>query len=57
MDYPAPLSVELSRQAHESGLLFPIPGDLPNPGVESRSPALQVDSLPAEPQGRVKEGN
>ena len=29
---------------------FPSPGDLPNPGIEPRSPALQVDSLPAEPQ-------
>ena len=33
---------------------FPSPGDLPNPGIESRSPALYVDSLPAEPQGRSK---
>ena len=32
--------------------LFPSPGDLPNPGIELRSPALQVDSLPAEPQGK-----
>ena len=31
---------------------FPSPGDLPNPGVKPRSPALQVDSLPAEPQGK-----
>ena len=31
---------------------FPSPGDLPNPGIEPRSPALQVDSLPAEPQGK-----
>ena len=30
---------------------FPFPGDLPNPGIEPRSPALQVDSLPTEPQG------
>ena len=30
---------------------FPSPGDLPNPGIEPRSPALQADSLPAEPQG------
>ena len=30
---------------------FPSPGDLPSPGIEPRSPALQVDSLPAEPQG------
>ena len=33
---------------------FPSPGDLPNPGIEPRSPILQVDSLPAEPQGKPK---
>ena len=33
---------------------FPSPGDLPKPGVEPRSPALQADSLPAEPQGKPK---
>ena len=33
---------------------FPSPGDLPNPGTEPRSPTLQVDSLPAEPQGKPK---
>ena len=33
---------------------FPSPGDLPNPGIEPRSPALQVDSLPAGPQGKPK---
>ena len=33
---------------------FPSPGDLPNPGIEPRSPTLQVDSLPAEPQGKSK---
>ena len=33
---------------------FPSPGDLPNPGIEPRSPALQVDSLPAEPPGKPK---
>ena len=33
---------------------FPSPGDLPNPGIQPRSPALQVDSLPAEPQGKPK---
>ena len=35
-----------------SGLPFPPPGDLPNSGIEPRSPTLQVDSLPAEPQGK-----
>ena len=33
---------------------FPSPGDLPNPGIEPRTPALQADSLPAEPQGKPK---
>ena len=33
---------------------FPSPGDLPNPGTEPGSPTLQVDSLPAEPQGKPK---
>ena len=37
-----------------SGLPFPSPGDLPNPGIKPRSPALQADSLPAEPQGKPK---
>ena len=44
-----PLSMGVSRQ--ESGLSFPSPGDLPNPGIESRSPALHVDSLLTELQG------
>ena len=34
---------------------FPSPGDLPNPGIEPRSPALQVDSLPAEPPGKLRD--
>ena len=42
-------SMEFSRQEYWSGLPFPSPGDLPNPGIEPRSPALQADSLPAEP--------
>ena len=45
-------SMEFSRPEHWSGWPFPSPGDLPNPGMEPRSPALQVDSLPAEPQGK-----
>ena len=36
------------------GKPFPSPGDLPNPRIESRSPSLQADSLPAEPQGKPK---
>ena len=43
-------SLEFSRLEYWSGLPFPSLGDLPNPGIESRSPTLQVDSLPAEPQ-------
>ena len=48
----ASLSMGFSRQEYWSGLPFPSPGDLPNPGIEARSPALQADSLPPEPQGR-----
>ena len=44
----APLSVGFSRQEYWSGLPFPSPGDLPNLGIEPRSPALQADSLPTE---------
>ena len=43
-----------SRQEYCSGLPCPPPGDLPNPGIEPRSPALQEDSLPAEQQGNPK---
>ena len=45
-----------SRPEYWSGLPFPSPGDLPNPGIKPRSPALQVDadSLPAEPPGKPK---
>ena len=48
----APLSMEFSRQEYWSGLPFPPPGDLPNPEIEPRFPALQADSLPSEPQGK-----
>ena len=43
------LSLEFSRKEYWSGLPYPLPGDLLNPGIESRSPALQADSLPPEP--------
>ena len=46
----APLSMRFSRQEYWSGLPFPSPGDLPNPGIEPRSPALQGDSFPSELQ-------
>ena len=48
----APLSMEFPRQEYWSGLPFPTPGDLPNPGTEPGSPALQVDSLLSEPPGK-----
>ena len=41
----APRSMGFSRQEYWSGLPFPSPGDLPNPGIEPGSPALQADSL------------
>jgi len=47
----APLSIGFSRQEYWSGLPFPSPGDLPDPGIEPGSPALQSDSLPSEPPG------
>ena len=46
--------MELSRPEYWSGQPFPSPGDLPNPGIVPRSPALQADSLPTEPQDRPK---
>ena len=45
-------SMEFSRSEYWSGWPFPSPGDLSNPGMKPRFPALQVDSLPAEPQGK-----
>ena len=47
-------SMQFSRPKYWSGQPFPSPGDLPNPGIEPRSPALQADSLPAEPQQKLK---
>ena len=44
--------MEFSRPEYWSGLPFPSPVDLPNPGIEPRSPTLQADSLPDEPQGK-----
>ena len=46
-----PLSMEFSRQEYWSGLPFPSPRDLPNPGIEPGSAALQADSLPARRRG------
>ena len=50
--HQAPLSMGSARQEYWSGLPFPSPVDLSDPGIESRSPALQADSLLPEPQGK-----
>ena len=50
--YQTPLSMGFSRQECWSGLPFPSPGDLPNPGINPRSPALQADALLSEPPGK-----
>ena len=42
----------LSRQEYWSELPFPSPGDLPNPGIEPGTPALQADALTSEPPGK-----
>ena len=49
--HQAPLSMGFSRQEYWSGLPCPSPGDLPNPGIKPKSPALQVDLLLSEPPG------
>ena len=49
VDYKVSLPMGFSRQENWSGLPFPSPADLPNPGTEPRSPALQADALPSEP--------
>ena len=49
--------MEFSRSKYWSGKPFPSPGDLPNPGIKLRTPTLQADSLPAEPQGKPKNVN
>ena len=51
--YQGPPSMGFSRQECWSGLPFPSPGDLPNPGIEPRSPAFQADALTSEPPGEV----
>ena len=50
--YQAPLSMGFFGQEHWSGLPFPSPGYLPNPGIKPRSPALQADALTSEPPGK-----
>ena len=50
--YQSPQSMEFSRQEYWSGLPFPSPGDLPDPGIKPESPTLQADALPSEPPGK-----
>ena len=50
--HQAPLSMEFSRQEYWSGLPFPSPGDLPDSGIEPRSPALQAEALTSEAPGK-----
>ena len=50
--YQASPSMGFSRQGYWSGLPFPSPGDLPDPGIEPRSPTLEADALTSEPPGK-----
>ena len=50
--FQAPLSMGFFKQEYWSELPCPPPGDLPNPGIEPKSPTVQVDSLLSEPQGK-----
>ena len=50
--YQVPPPMGFSRQEYWSGLPFPSPGDLPDPGIEPRSPALESDALTSEPPGK-----
>ena len=52
-DYWKNHSFEYTVKDYRSGLLFPSPEDFPNPGIEPRSPALQVNSLLSEPPGKA----
>ena len=49
-----PLSMKFSGQEYWSGLPFPSPGDIPDPGIKPRSPAMQAASLLSEPPGKPK---
>ena len=55
--HQAPQSMGFSRQEYWSGLPFPSPGDLPDPGIEPRSPALEADALTSEPPGKPEKFN
>ena len=51
----AVVSMKFSRQGYWSGLRFPSPGNLPDPGIKPRSHVLQADALPSEPPGKPQE--
>ena len=53
--HQAPPSMEFSRQEYWSGLPFPSPGDIPDPQIEPRSPAVQADALLSEPPGKLSQ--
>ena len=53
VDDQAPLSMGFPRKEYWSGLPFPSPGDVPDPGIELGSPTLQTDALPSEPPGQT----
>ena len=50
--YQAPQSMEFSRHEYWSGVPFPSPGDLPDPGIKPGSPTLHTDALPSKPPGK-----
>ena len=52
--HQAPPSMGFSRQGYWSGLPFPSPGDLPDPGIEPSSPVMQADALTSEPPGKPR---
>ena len=53
--HEVPLSMGFSREEYWRRLPFPLPGDLPGPGIKPGPPTLQVDSLPSEPPGKPKD--
>ena len=55
--YQAPPSMGFSRQEYWSGLPFPSPGDLPDPGIKPGSSTSQADTLPSEPPGKLNDNN
>ena len=55
--HQAPLSMGFSRPEYWNGLPFPSPGDLPDPGIEPRSPTLQANTLTSESPGKSKKNS